>query len=148
MSKCESLGGLTLLEFNSSAHTEEWFLLSGLAIFAISFRWDFTKYLFLVLAVLSNAQVEKSKFSKWDQMPVRKTKMTTGVQWIRRDRVWFGDWWIRTYGNEWLVMSTKGKPTSVTSSDKHSHGPTEPSVCGGRTDSKKLGHLICLDLWP
>lgn len=64
MSKCESLGGLTLLEFNSSARTEEWFLLSGLAIFAISFRWDFTKYLFLVLAVLSNAQVEKSKFSK------------------------------------------------------------------------------------
>lgn len=104
-------------EFNSPARAEEWFLLSGLLIFAISFRQDFTKCLFLVIVVLRNAQVGKSKLSKWDQTPVRKTKMTVCVPWIRRDRVWFGDWWIRTYGNEWSLMSTKGKPTSVTSSE-------------------------------
>jgi len=53
-----------LLEFNSTAHTEEWPLLGGLPIFAISFRQGFTKRLFLVILVWSNAQVEMSKLRK------------------------------------------------------------------------------------
>ena len=56
-------------------------------------------------------------------------------QWIRKDHVWFDAWWIKTYGNEWLVLSTQGQPTSVTNSE-NSHGPTKWSVCRRKTDPR------------
>lgn len=123
-----------MFKFNSTAHTEEWLLLS--ALLSLQHHSDrICTFLFLEIVVLSNAQIWKSKLSKWDQVPVGKMKKIVGVQWIRKDHVWFDAWWIKTYENEWLVLSTQRQPTSVTNSE-NSHSPTKWSVCRRKTNPR------------